>query len=175
MHTKIWNLRYDTWGASDIHNEHFARFTIFFIYHFSTDSVYYKNTLFIAASESTKPKVNSYCFDSTQVYMHNAQCTVTGITASNVVTRPFFNDLQCLHSACNNFNTSTSSCDYLIFRFFICFTVMCDECEWNKNWINKQLKSQNQQPTYDTIYKYIYQVYGQLVCWSKLHANDKRL
>lgn len=59
---------------------------------------------------------------------------VTGITASNVVTRPyFFNDLQCLRSACNNFST------YTIFYFLFYSSDNDGECERNKSWINKQL------------------------------------
>lgn len=85
MHTKIWNLRYDTWGASDIHNEHFARFI--FIYHFSIACLLQIHSLhrFLSQQNRKWTLTVSMC----TLYKYNP---VTGIIASNVVTRPFFND-----------------------------------------------------------------------------------
>lgn len=47
-----------------LHVLHFS----YLSFHFQLP-VYHKHTLLAAASESTKPKVNSYCFDSTSRYV----------------------------------------------------------------------------------------------------------
>lgn len=119
MHTKIWNLRYDTWGASDIHNEHFARFILLlFIYHFfNCPFITNTHTLSPLLSESTKPKVNSYRCD---VYKYTAHSN-----RNHCIYRCYPSIFQCLHSACNDFNIPTSSCDYLIFILFSFSTIMC--------------------------------------------------
>lgn len=89
-------------------------------------------------SESTKPKVNSYRCDV---------CTSAHYTThsnrNHCIERwcpSIFQWLsQCLHSACNNFNIPTSSCDYLIFISFSSSLPLSLCCKCERNWIDKQL------------------------------------
>lgn len=75
------------------------------------------HTLSPLLSESTKPKVNSYRCD---VYKYTAHSN-----RNHCIYRCYPSIFQCLHSACNNFNIPTSSCDYLIFILFSFSTIMC--------------------------------------------------
>lgn len=118
MHTKIWNLRYDTWGASDIHNEHFARFILLlFIYHFF-------NCPFITNTHTLSLFV-AFWVNKTESELLPLRCVQVHSNRNHCIYRCYPSIFQCLHSACNNFNIPTSSCDYLIFILFSFSTIMC--------------------------------------------------